>query len=109
MSNNTVDISKRTKGEWSNEGVGLCVRNKNGSIIAECDFSLRDPEEAEANAAFIVQACNNYDTLLKRLGRLCNAIEKQTNDSGNSSKFSMQVVEEHNRATQLLNQLNESK
>lgn len=79
---NTIDISKRTNvtvGEWEaiinharyagNYPRSLVVAN--GKQIANCYIPKEESnisrEQAEANAAFIVLACNNFDKLVEAL------------------------------------------
>lgn len=40
-----------TQGNW--QAQSYCVRDDEGSIICECDFSFRTKEEVEANAKLI--------------------------------------------------------
>lgn len=90
MDNNIVD--KRTKGELfvshspvtrdklpSINGFGRwrkSVKNQKsigGTIVCNCFGNTK--EEAEANAAFICKAVNNYDSLLEALSCLVQDIE----------------------------------
>ncbi|MFA5322565.1 MAG: hypothetical protein WC373_07795 [Smithella sp.] len=51
-SSSSVDVSENV----------ICVKDNKGRVIALCGHSQQ--EEAEANAAFIVHACNAHDDLL---------------------------------------------
>lgn len=73
MDNNLFD--KRTSGEWmQKEGA---IYNEAGTTIARCNTTSRNmkDEEPEANAAFIVHACNNYESLLATLKRVTEALD----------------------------------
>lgn len=50
------------------------VRAQNGYFI--CDVQTHDKEEEEANAKFIVRACNNYEDLLKALKGLLKQVKQ---------------------------------
>jgi hypothetical protein len=38
-----------------------------GTIVADCKWTKHTPEQREANATFIVQACNAHDALVEQL------------------------------------------
>lgn len=82
MDNNIID--KRTKGEWThlhhaktrsgNTLVGIKLK----SFFTICEVSAKFPftfEESEANAAFIVKACNEYDKLKEQRDILLEALK----------------------------------
>lgn len=68
----TIDISKRTKGEWQQkEQKPSLIVNSQDPIKQSVICSVYgNGEESEANAAFIVLACNNYDKLHSALTEL---------------------------------------
>lgn len=76
-----MNTDKRTPGPWryrrtnmqsSTHWFVILDRHGRGPIfdvggdeIAEAKYLSTDPEEIEANAAFIVRACNNHDALVE--------------------------------------------
>lgn len=79
MDNNIID--KRTKGEWKfdfddSTHTGLNVFAGEEKII---DFVMGgNLSEAEANAAFIVKACNEYDKLKEQNAVLLKSLKEIT-------------------------------
>ena len=78
MQTDKTNIDKRTKGIWKFESHNPEISRYAGNIISELGKGDNDImqirtiniilknngiEEAEANAAFIVKACNEYDKL----------------------------------------------
>lgn len=62
-------IDKRTKGEWkvrqiSSDMLEIVTTSFNYSGTGICVLDA-DNDQSEANAAFIVKACNEYDELVK--------------------------------------------
>lgn len=45
----------------------IIIQSEKGYTIAECPFVEEYSEEMQANAAFIVKACNNHDALVEAL------------------------------------------
>jgi hypothetical protein len=70
-----IDISKRTKGEWvvddkKEEGQLRCIRSADNGIISVM-WNTYGGDEAKANAAFMVKACNTHDKLVEALKVFC--------------------------------------
>jgi hypothetical protein len=60
----TVNVSERTKGTWKSDKQ-LVIDATGDKNIAFCGYGT--VAEAEANAAFICKAVNNYDALVEAL------------------------------------------
>lgn len=89
-----VSAPKRTAGPWRweretlNRGAHIAGRSpkihKEGRVIAGVARSVNshvkggECDEANANAAFIVEACNAHDTLTAQVAVLAGALESMT-------------------------------
>ena len=113
--NNTViDISNRTKGDWvlSKRGIAVTeysLHNKEGEYIGMFSYAIARPAlmkeakiKGEANAAFIVTACNNHDALVKGLeSAMGTLVLACLIDKSNTCEKEVDKIE------QLLNQIKE--
>jgi hypothetical protein len=60
-------IDKHTPVPWVNPNGSVTVKGPDGGKIADMSGASYDVPMQEANAAFIVLACNNHDSLLAAL------------------------------------------
>lgn len=58
-------VMDHTPTPWSNPGFSVTVRGSDNGKIADMSSASYDVDVQEANAAFIVLACNNFGPLLK--------------------------------------------
>lgn len=80
---NKIDLSKRTKGEWKvasnykgDEYATNILGGDYNKVLAETRFNhYFNAEEAEANAAYIVLAVNNFDKLIEALEKCKEQLE----------------------------------
>lgn len=111
MDNNI--INKRTKGEWfleennffgNRKRVNVYDVTRSGDIedvttILVIEGYTDNKDEFEANAAFIVKAVNNYDSLLdalKEINGLCadySCVENGKINVGHISKISIKAIQ----------------
>jgi len=68
-------MTQHTKLPWTLGKGAVRLRTEDGTLVAECYTTgnyIRYPKksEREANAAFIVKACNNHDPLTKAAQKL---------------------------------------
>ena len=71
--------TKHTAGEWKigdrqSDNHGVNILDSRGFLVAQARAAGAGWAEAKANAAFIVQACNNHDSLVEALEVLDAAI-----------------------------------
>lgn len=57
--------TKHTPTPW--ESGGCCVWQKNGDMIADLAPCMKNPNETEANAEFIVRCVNSHDALVEAI------------------------------------------
>lgn len=76
----TIDISKRTKGEWKlSEDMKALIADYPNEI---CRFNTL-LQEYKANAAYICLAVNNFQALVENVARLVDRLEE--NEMGRMS------------------------
>lgn len=86
MADNTEISSARPLGPWSvSTAPGTVdVRGFHGTFVAMCDLDCRHGvAEADANAAFIVKACNAHDELVTALLKVQTDMLRDDFDSEN--------------------------
>lgn len=75
-------MAEHTQTPWECDGIDIRSKGLVGRQIALCEISVRGRpydetyDEALANAAFIVKACNAHETLVKRLEQIARAAER---------------------------------
>ena len=69
----TDPVSTHTATPWRSDGP-YCFDAK-GNCIVNCDTDNAVKEQFNANAAFIVRACNNFDGLLAEHTNACDAAD----------------------------------
>lgn len=85
----SIDINKRTKGEWQQK------ESNNSFIVNDQDLIKQtiicsvygSGEEAEANAAYIVTACNHFEAMLSYIKEMAKRYEKSEWISGEANKI----------------------
>jgi len=77
------------KSEYRGDREGFSIRALDGKVIAAARGSTRTEEEKEANAAFIVRACNAHEKLVSELRVALLRIE-ELESAANDPHFSIE-------------------
>ena len=87
--------TKHTPGPWyTRHGQISSLSSSHGCTIANCNRTAKGipDEEIEANAAFIVRACNAHDDLLNALQLAVATIERLERHAPNSANGTLDVA-----------------
>lgn len=72
--------AKRTPGPWTYEGTGNFIGGPDQQRVADVFRDNMPAEERQANAAFIVRACNTHDGLVGALQVMLRLLEGENLD-----------------------------